>query len=105
MDKIQEAEKFLNDYSVALGNLPTYDISKTNLYEAVNYLLSHDFEKLVNILYRIDLSESKLKLSLKNNPETDAAIIIAELLMERQAEKVKSRKKYGSGNKLGAGEW
>ena len=62
---------------------------KDELILYVNQLLLHDFNKLVQLLYTVDVSEKKLKELLKKNPSTDAAIIIADLLIERQQEKVK----------------
>lgn len=59
--------------------------------EKVNELIVHDFGKLVNILYRIDVSEQKLKQLLQSNGDKDAAAIIAGLIIERQMEKIKSR--------------
>ena len=60
--------------------------------EKVNELIEHDFGKLVNILYRVDVSEQKLKQLLQSNAGQDAAAIIAALIIERQMEKIKSRR-------------
>jgi hypothetical protein len=60
----------------------------------INDLVNTDFQKLVSILYRIDVSEIKLKQLLKDNAGADAGLIIADLMMERQAEKIKSREQY-----------
>lgn len=70
------------------------------LAEAVNYLLNHNFEKLVSILYRIDVNETKLKTVLKENPGEDAGKIIADLIIERQLQKIKSRKETNSNNNI-----
>ena len=64
------------------------------LAERINELINTDFEKLVSILYRMDVSEIKLKQLLKDNPGADAGTIIADLMIERQAEKIKSREQY-----------
>ena len=61
------------------------------LSEAINYLIQHDFSRLVQILYRVDISESKLKEMLALNPGRDAGLIIAELVVEREREKILSR--------------
>ena len=42
----------------------------------------------------MDVSEIKLKQLLKDNSGTDAGLIIADLMIERQAEKIKSREQY-----------
>ena len=67
---------------------------RTQLIDEINYLLVHDFHKLVVVLYRVDVSEPKLKKLLQANPQTDAAVIIADLLIERQVEKIKTRESF-----------
>lgn len=62
------------------------------LAEKINDLLIHDFNKLISLLYRVDINEAKLKNLLKKNPGEDAGKIIAELIIERQLQKIKSRK-------------
>ena len=61
------------------------------LKEEVNRLINEDFNKLVQILYRIDVPEKKLRQVLSDNPSTDAADIIAKMIMERQMEKARLR--------------
>ena len=68
----------------------------TILSSHINLLIETDFQKLVSILYRIDISESKLSQVLKDNPGTDAGSIIAELMIERQLQKIKSRQQFGN---------
>lgn len=57
-------------------------------------LLLHNFNKLVQLLYRIDVSEQKLKTLLNENPQTDAAVIITDLIIERQKEKIKTKQSF-----------
>ncbi len=64
------------------------------LYDYLNFLLLHDFERVVSLLYRIDVSEQKIKALLAFQPDTDAADIIATAIIERQIEKINTRKKY-----------
>jgi len=70
------------------------ELLKEKLSQYINYLIVNDFQKLVSILYRIDVSEAKLKYLLKENAETNAAPIIAELIIERQLQKIKSREDF-----------
>ena len=60
----------------------------------INSLLTQDFDKLISILYRMDVSEIKLRQLLNDNPAEDAAKLIAELMIERQAEKIRSRQQF-----------
>lgn len=64
----------------------------------INDLIVHDFQKLVGILYRIDINERKLKYLLRENVGEDAAVIIADLIIERQLQKIKSRQEYRRDN-------
>ncbi len=43
-------------------------------------------------LYRIDVSEKKLKEVLNNNLNNDSAPLIADLIIKRQLQKIESRK-------------
>jgi hypothetical protein len=60
----------------------------------INYLILHDFNKLIQLLYAIDVNESKLKKILNENKQTDASELIADLLLERQLEKLKIKQEY-----------
>jgi hypothetical protein len=64
------------------------------LAEHINHLIKNNFEQLVNLLYRIDVSEAKIKSLLQHNPGQDSAAIIASLIIERQLEKIKTRRQY-----------
>jgi DNA-directed RNA polymerase specialized sigma54-like protein len=75
---------------------------KETLAVHINHLINHDFEKLVSLLYRIDVNENKIRQLLKEKePRPDdpvgrgenAAGLIADLIIERQLQKIESRKK------------
>ena len=74
--------------------------ARGHLADYINYLLLHDFNKLVSILYRVDVSESKLKETLQQNPQIDAAILIANMLIARQEEKLKTKSEFSSDNTI-----
>ena len=71
------------------------NISEQELREKIkiyiNHLINTDFQKLISILYRVDVDEKKLKKLLQENTHKDASEIIANLMIERQAEKLKTR--------------
>lgn len=58
-------------------------------------LISHDFNKLISILYRVDVSEEKAKIALANKTknETDGHTL-AKLLIAREREKLKWREQF-----------
>ena len=59
------------------------------LSEEINQMILTNFETLVQLLYRIDVSESKVKMLLNQQPNEDAGKIIARLIIERQLQKIK----------------
>lgn len=69
-------------------------LNKKELIDAINWLIVHDFEKLVFILYRIDVSEAKIKVLLNKDNTNFAAPVIADAIIERLEEKKVSRQKY-----------
>ncbi len=60
--------------------------------EFIHNLISNDFEKLVNLLYRIDVDESKLRYLLSLHQNEDSAKIIAEMIINRQLQKIQFRR-------------
>ena len=62
----------------------------------IDDLIQNDFNRLLSILYRVDISEEKLKLKLAEHKDRNipSAEIIANLLIEREEEKIMSREKY-----------
>src|SRR5215217_685729 len=66
------------------------------LIDKINFFLDHDFENLLTILYRIDVSEEKAKSSLAEKSDRAPAEILADLIIKRQIEKAKTRIKYRS---------
>ncbi|MBS1622361.1 MAG: hypothetical protein JST10_04185 [Bacteroidetes bacterium] len=60
----------------------------------INELILTDFSKLVQILYRLDIPENKLKQLLADNAGKDAGKIIAEMIIERQIQKINSRQQF-----------
>jgi len=74
------------------------DELKKIIADYINPLITNNFNKLISILYRMDINESKLKQLLADNPDKDAGMIIADLIIERQIQKIKSRKENKSDN-------
>ena len=57
----------------------------------INDLIEKDFSRLVQILYRLDVSEDKLKTVLLEHPTGDAGDMIAKLIIERVAQREKAK--------------
>ncbi|MGG9970999.1 hypothetical protein ACQ33O_04315 [Ferruginibacter sp. SUN002] len=81
------------DLAIALPENTSFEELRKLLAEHINFLIKTNFEKLVSILYRIDVSEPKLKQLLQETTE-DAGNVIADTIIERQLEKIKSRQQF-----------
>jgi len=64
---------------------------RDKLVRFISDLVNHDFPRLVQLLYRVDINEQKLKQVLKENSDTDAAELITDLVISRQKQKKLSR--------------
>ncbi|GIM53167.1 hypothetical protein CAPN004_21970 [Capnocytophaga cynodegmi] len=62
--------------------------------EYVGFLIRTNFNKFMSILYRVDVSEEKLKKNLQENKHTPTCQVIATMLLERELEKRKWRTLY-----------
>jgi hypothetical protein len=66
----------------------------------INDLILNNFQELVYLLYRVDVSEQKLKILLKENDKADAGNIIATMMIERQIQKIRSRREHKRDNDI-----
>ena len=71
----------------------------------INYLIQNNFEKLVSILYKIDINEDKLRQLLQKNRNENAGKIIAGLIIERQLKKIDTRKNFIKKDSAGEEKW
>lgn len=60
----------------------------------INDLIQNDFQKLIAILYKVDIDEEKLKNILQHQTGKDTGEIIAKLIIERQLQKLETRKHF-----------
>ena len=77
-------------------DIPAAEISTEDqflklLTQVIQHLLDSDFERLMNGLYRIDVDENKVKLAMTTD---DVAENIARLIIQRELQKVETRRKY-----------
>jgi hypothetical protein len=64
------------------------------LTPVVSKMLDREFEKLLNICYRIDLGENRLKSILHESKPESMAMELATALVKRQIQKIEIRQKY-----------
>ena len=93
MDELTSLSNIINkDFDI--DNLATEALIRERLIEAFAYLLDNDISKMMNILYRTDVDEVKLKALLISNSELPSAEVIADAYIARQKQKIETRKKY-----------
>jgi len=73
---------------------------RNQLIKYINHLLVRDFNKVVQILYMVDVNEAKLKQVIEKNPTTETAVIIVDLLIERQDQKIEMKKSFRSNENI-----
>lgn len=83
-----------NDLAIELPEKISREELEAKLSVFINDLINHNFQQLVQILYRIDVNESKLKKLLQDNPQQDAGNLIARLIIERQLQKMKLKQEF-----------
>ena len=62
--------------------------------ERVSYWLEYDLEQLFSFLYRMDIDQSKGEQALKWGNIVPANIGVAELIFQRQLDRLMTKKKY-----------
>lgn len=83
-------QKYFDDELNANNNNELHEL----LTQRIIYLMLNDMEKLLGILYRIDVNEKKVKTAFAQTEPKLIAPAIADLVIQRELEKVESRKKF-----------
>jgi hypothetical protein len=79
-----ELIQYINkDMALELPEKISFAELEEKLSASINQLIQNNFEKLVSLLYRIDVSEKKLKNLLQDHANENAGKIIAQLIIER----------------------
>ena len=76
------------------NTLITPEIFREKLTAIIAWLLDHNFEKLLWLLYRVDVDEEKAKSLLAKHIPEDAPDILADLIIQRLEKKEALRKEF-----------
>lgn len=94
-------EALLWSYEIVTSDKPiviereNYKELERELAEYLNNLLVRDYNKLITILYRIDISQEKAVAALAEYAEKESpGETLARLIIDRQLEKLITRRKY-----------
>jgi hypothetical protein len=90
----QLLESLQKDLAIQLPEDTNYEQLRAWLSQHVHQLITQQFNQLVFLLYRIDVSEKKLRDLLQQYPQADAGWVIADLIIERQLQKIASRLQF-----------
>lgn len=94
-DDIEEIVNELQKSQLQLSDeINSYTHLHTILSNTINHLITNDFSHLISVLYRLDISEKKLQFLLKNAGNTCAGEIIAKMIIERQLQKMETKKSF-----------
>jgi len=92
-----------NKLEIDLREKRSLEELKVFLSGYIDHLISNNPDKLVSILSRVDVSEKELKANLQNKEE-NASSIMAQMIIERQMEKIKTRERYRSNDDISEDE-
>lgn len=92
--------KLAKDFSLEGSSLPVaadLTLIKEFLIQRISELMSRDYERFLNSLYRIDVSESKVQKILHSKDKTTVTEKLADLIIERQMMRLKTQFLYKLG--------
>jgi hypothetical protein len=72
----------------------TWEILHQLVSERLVYLLLHDMEGLLQLLYKVDVNEKKVKEAFAQNNPKAIAPELARLIIARELEKAKHRRDF-----------
>lgn len=93
-------EKLQKDFSINRFDVPVtagLSVIKEHLTIKIQELMSRNYERFLNNLYRIDVSESKVLEILHAKDRTSIPEKLADLIIERQLMRIKTQILYRQG--------
>ena len=85
-----------NELAIELPVNSSFAQLREQLTQHINHLINTDFEKLIFYLYRIDVHEERMKQLLQQQEGENAALLIAQLIIDRQLQKIKSKAAFNA---------
>jgi|OpeIllAssembly_1097287.scaffolds.fasta_scaffold2383959_1 hypothetical protein len=105
MDFYTEVAKLVNkdlgtdgqETAIVLQEGLSQNMIREKLVMVISYMLENQFEKLCNAMYRLDVSERKFQEVLYSGEPAEIPGKLADLVIEREILKVKTRMLYKDG--------
>ncbi len=87
-------ETLEKETGIFFKDAPSLEALQIALAAHINDLIVNNFEKLIYLLYRIDISENRVKQLLEQSRNTMAGETIAKAIIERQLQKIALRQTH-----------
>ena len=100
MENEELIRSVVNDFGVEIPNGSSREEMLSKLSANINLLINTNFDRLISLLYRLDISELRLKKELEEKPGNDAGDIIAGMIVERELQKLQSRQSFRRDNNI-----
>ena len=101
MERLEQVRELINkdletqdEGMVIPSGHPDLNYLHEKLTLVIEHLLQNNFEKLLNAMYRLDVSEKKFHEVLTGSDAAEVGPRLAELVIEREMQKVKTREMY-----------
>lgn len=93
MEIREPVDKVASNLGLVVAGI-SYEEALQKLAQKINTLIDQDLHQLISILYRMDISEARLRSLLQEKEGENAGSLIAAMMIEREAQKIKSRQQY-----------
>ena len=91
----QTTELIARDFGLETGPEPLTEQELFDLVaNEVAYMIEHRLESLFSLLYRLDVSEKKIRSGLAGDAAQPANITLAQLIIDRQKQRIFTKQKY-----------
>ncbi len=88
----------INDFELQSpeADAPSEEALFQMLCDRISWMIEHNMEYLLSLLYRNDVLEHKILDALSPGNPDPANVALAKLVMERQHQRLATKKQYGS---------
>ena len=95
MDEVKSLIKIISK-DFELEDESSDEMIREKMIYAFSWLLDNDISKMMNILYRADVNEERMKSLLIGRSQLPSAEVIADEYISRQKQKIETWKKYST---------
>jgi hypothetical protein len=87
-------ESIYNELALANDSGPSERDLLAAIQDRVAFLLQNDPDLLMSYMYRLDIDEKKINAVLNEGAGNDVVLALADLILQRQKQRLETRKKY-----------